>query len=119
RIEPSDEFRDAIAKLEEKALNRSRTLGLGLGGALLLLGAFTIAMGWAAGRIFGKLGARLSEPRPVDEVDIVRDDGGGVHVRFKGVEGKLQTVQLGWNGDEVLPCEADAFVAKFAEMKGG
>ena len=119
RVEPSDEFRDAMARLEETALHRSRTYSLGIGGVLISLGALAIGLGWAAGRIFGKMGATLSEPRPVGDVEIGRDDGGGVHIQLKGLESRLQTVRMSWNGDEVLPCEADAFVEKFNELKQG
>ena len=59
----------------------------------------------------------MSTPRPVNEVDVIRDDSGGVHVRLPGIESKFQTIQMGWNIDEILDEEAAEFVSKFDEMK--
>ncbi len=117
RIVPSDELRDQMAQLEEQALHRSQKWGLGTGTVLLILGALFVGLGWFVGRVFGKLGSSLSSPRPVKDIRITRDDGGGVHLTLHGLENRFQSIQMGWNGDEVLCDEADAFVKKLEEMQ--
>jgi len=117
QIKPSPDLREEMARLEEQALQKSTLIGYGLGGALIAAGALVVAAGWYMGRKFGKLGTSLSTPRPVDEVDVVRDESGGVHVRLSGIESKFQTIQMGWNIDEILDEEAAQFVSKFDEMK--
>ncbi len=39
-----------------------------------------------------------------------------MHLTLRGAN-RLQVVQMGWNGDEVLQGEADNFVAKFNELR--
>lgn len=117
RVEPSREFRDEMARLEEAALHRARVYGTRLGVALLALGTLAVGLGWFVGRVFGKLGSSLSLPRPVEEVQVTRDGGGGVHVTLRGIENKLQLIQMGWNGDEVRQAEADAFMDALAAMQ--
>lgn len=117
QIVPSDELRDEMARLEEVALSRAQTFGTQVGIGLLVLGALALGAGWLAGRIFGKLGSSLSEPRALSDVQIERDAGGGVHVRLSGLENRFRLVQMGWNGDEVLQGEAEAFCRKFEDMK--
>ena len=118
QIHPSDELRDEMARLEEIALDRSRTFGTRLGLGFLVLGALAIGAGWAVGRVFGKMGHALGAPRSVGDVRLTRDDGGGVHLTLLGGN-RLQVVQMGWNGDEVLQAEADNFAAKFNELRQG
>lgn len=117
QIKPSPDLRDEMARLEEDAIDRSKSIGYGLGFTLVGLGVAVIAAGWYLGRTFGKLGTTLSTPRPLGDVDVERDDAGGVHVRLRGIESKLQTIQMGWNGDEILEDEAQEFIDKFQEMK--
>ena len=117
QIKPSPDLRDEMARLEEQSLERSRSIGYGVGFTLMGLGAAALVAGWYLGRVFGRLGTSLSTPRPIEDVAVERDDSGGVHVRLKGIESQFQTIQMGWNIDEVLVEEADAFVEKFNEMK--
>jgi hypothetical protein len=116
QVHPSDEMRDEMARLEEVALDRAQTFGTRLGISLIAVGALAMGIGWAMGRVYGKLGYTLSAPRSVSDVSLTRDDGGGVHLTLRGAN-RLQTVQMGWYGDEVLQAEADNFVAKFDEMR--
>ncbi len=117
RVEPSREFRDEMARLEEAALQRAHAYGTRTGLVLLVLGALALGVGWFVARVFGKLGSSLSLPRPIDEVQVTRDGGGGVHVTLRGIENKLQLIQMGWNGDEVRQAEADTFMEAFEAMK--
>ena len=117
RIEPSREFRDEMARLEEEALDRSQTFGTRLGLGLIALGGLALALGWYAGRVFGKLGGSLSAPRPVQDVQITRDDHGNLHVQMPGAENRWQTIQMGWHADEYLEPEADKFLQAFEEMR--
>ena len=116
QVQPSEALRDEMARLEEVALNRAHIFGTRIGIALLLAGGLAVSVGWLVGRIFGKLGFILSKPRPVGEVLLTRDDGGGVHLTLRGAN-RLQVIQMGWNGDELLQDEADQFVAKFNELR--
>jgi len=116
QIHPSDELRGEMARLEEVALDRAHLFGTRLGISLIVVGALAVGIGWAVGRIFGKLGYTLSSPRSVNDVFLKRDDGGGVHLTLRGAN-RLQVIQMGWNGDEVLQAEADNFAAKFDEMR--
>lgn len=116
RIVPSDEFRDEMARLEEAALAKSRTFGMGTGIVLLTLGALALGLGWYLGRVFGKLGSTLSAPRPLKDVYLTHQEG-RVQLTLPGLQSRLQTVQMVWNPDEVLQSEAEAFVAKVAELQ--
>lgn len=118
QIRPSEALRDEMARLEEAALDRARTYGTRLGGGLMLAGALALGAGWLAGRVFGKLGFILSKRRPVSEVSLTRQPGGGVRLSLPGAN-RWQRIQMAWNPDEVLDTEADNFVAKFTEMKLG
>ncbi|MCW3061673.1 MAG: hypothetical protein JWQ02_3494 [Capsulimonas sp.] len=118
QIEPSEPLRDKMAELEEAALRRSQRLGIGLGSGLLIVGLALIGLGWAFGRVFGKIGYTLSKPRPVRDVHVTRNPSGGVDLTLPGVESKLQTIQMSWNGDEVLSPEVDKFLEKFHELRG-
>ena len=118
RIEPSPEFRDEMARLEEEALDRSQSYGTRLGLGLIALGTLAIALGWYAGRVFGKLGYSLSRPRAVKDVEIARDDYGNLHVRMHGAENRWQKIVMGWHADEYLELEADKFLRAFGEMRG-
>lgn len=116
QVQPTEELRDEMARLEEVALDRAGTFGTRLGVSLLVLGALAVGVGWAVGRIFGKLGYTLSAPRPVNAVRLTHDEGGSVHLTLRGAN-RLQVIQMGWNPDEVLQGEAQNFVAKFNEMQ--
>ena len=105
-----------MARLEEVALSRAHLFGTRLGTGLLIAGGLAIGIGWLVGRIFGKLGYTLSVPRSVNDVSLTRDGGGGVHLTVNGAN-RLQKIQMGWNGDEILVDEADQFVAKFNELR--
>ena len=115
QVQPSEALRDEMARLEEVALERAHTFGTRLGVGLILTGALAVGIGWLVGRIFGKLGYTLSAPRSVEDVTLTRE-GGGVHLTLHG-SNRLQTIQMGWNADEVLQDEADQFVAKFNELR--
>lgn len=117
RVEPSPAFRDAIADLETAALARSHAYGIRLGLAFVLLGALLMVLGWWTGRRGGALGETFSQPRPVEDVTLTRDGGGGVRVHLRGTGSRLGKIELAWNGDEVLQAEADAFAAKLKDMK--
>lgn len=116
QVQPTEELRDEMARLEEAALDRSRLFGTRLGVSLLVLGALAVGGGWIVGRIFGKLGHILSAPRPVDAVRLTHEEGGAVHLTLRGAN-RLQVIHMGWNPDEVLQGEAENFVAKFNEMR--
>ena len=117
QVVPSDEMRDALSRLEEMALHRTKLFGLGLGLGLVCLGLAAIGAGWLAGRIFGRLGYTISRPRPVDLISLTRTESGGVCLKMRGAN-RLQIIQMAWNTDEVLPVEADGFMAKLGEMRG-
>ncbi len=117
QIKPSPELREEMARLEEVALGRSKQLGYGVGAGLIGLGLVAVAAGWYLGRVFGRIGTSLSTPRELADVELERDESGGVHVRLHGIESKFQTIQMGWNIDEILVDEAEAFVDKFTELK--
>jgi hypothetical protein len=116
QVQPSDELRDEMARLEEVALERAHTYGTRLGVGLIALGALAAGLGWAAGRVFGRLGLSLSQPRPLDAVTLTRDGGGGVRLTLRGAS-RWQVVQMAWNGDEVLAPEADKFIETLEEMQ--
>ncbi len=116
QVQPTEELRDEMARLEEVALDRAQTFGTRLGVGLLVIGGLAVAVGWAVGRVFGKLGRTLSTPRPVDAVRLTHDEGGSVHLTLRGAN-RLQVIQMGWNPDEVLQGEAENFVAKFDAMR--
>ena len=115
QVQPTEELRDEMARLEEVALDRARTFGTRVGVSFLVVGALAVGVGWVVGRIFGKLGYTLSMPRPVDSARLTHDEG-SVHLTLRGAN-RLQVIQMGWNPDEVLQGEAENFVAKFDAMR--
>ena len=117
QVVPSDEMRDELSRLEEVALHRTKLFGLGLGLSLIGAGMLAVGAGWLAGRIFGRLGYTISRPRPVDAVSLTRTESGGVLLKMRGAN-RLQVIQMAWNTDEVLPAEADEFLAKFDGAQG-
>ena len=119
QIVPSEALRSEMARLETVALNRSQKLGYGIGIGLLVAGTATVGIGWYLGRVFGKLGTTLSSPRPIADVDLIREDGGRVALRLKGLESRQQNIQMGWNADEVLEQEANDFISLFNRVKSG
>lgn len=116
QVQPTEELRDEMARLEEVALDRARTFGTRLGISLLVAGALAAGVGWAVGRVFGKLGYILSAPRPVDSVSLTREEGGSIHLTLRGAN-RLQVIQMGWNPDEVLQTEAENFITKFDALR--
>lgn len=116
QVQPSEALRDEMARLEEVALSRAHVFGTRLGIGLIIAGGLAVGIGWLVGRIYGKLGFTLGAPRPVSEVGLTRDEGGGVHLTLRGAN-RLQVIQMNWNGDEILRDEADQFVAKFNELR--
>ncbi|MEO7718226.1 MAG: hypothetical protein ABIY70_18640 [Capsulimonas sp.] len=56
--------------------------------------------------------------RLLRDVHVTRNPSGGVDLALPGVESKMQTIQMSWNGDEVLSPEVDKFLEKFHEMRG-
>lgn len=111
-------LRDEMARLEEAAIVRSRRLGYGIGLTLIVLGGGSIFLGWLMGRIFGKLGQNLSNPRPLEMVQIGRTEGGGVRVSFPGLPGAPQTIDMSWNADEIRPDDIEPFFNALNEMQG-
>lgn len=116
QLVPSDELRDEMSRLEEVALHRAKTFGTGLGLGLIAIGALAVGVGWAVGRVFGKMGYTLSLPRPLDAVSLKRTESGGVGLTMHGAN-RLQVVHMRWNVDEVLAAEADTFLAKYDELR--
>jgi hypothetical protein len=117
-IVASEALRDEMARREELAIKRSKTLSSWIGLSLLGLGAVVIAIGWWAGRAFGKLGQNLSNPRPLSEVDINKDENGVVTVKFPGVPGQPQMVEMQWNPDEIRPDDVDKFFSTLSDIRG-
>ena len=116
QVQPTEELRDEMARLEEVALDRARTFGTRLGVSLLVLGALAVGAGWVVGRVFGKMGYTLSLPRPVDAVSLTHEEGGGVRLTLRGAN-RLQVIHMAWNPDEVLQGEAEDFAAKFDALR--
>jgi len=117
QVKPSDEFREALAELEEKAIHRSEKFGTRLGFTLIVLGAAAATIGWLAGRLFGSLGSTISRPRSISDVEIEHQENGAFSLRMSGVESKFQKITLNWNADEVVQAEADNFIEKYRELR--
>ncbi len=117
QVAPSEAMRDSLSNLEEAALHRAHLFGTNLGLGLVALGFLAIGAGWAYGRIFGRLGYTLSRPRPVDAVSLTRTESGGVRLIMRGTS-RLHIIRLFWSADEVQPAEAEAFMAKYDEVRG-
>jgi len=117
-IVASEALRDEMARREEVAIKRSKTLSSWIGFSLIGFGALVLGIGWWAGRAFGRLGQNLSNPRPLDEVKIDRDDNGVVTVQFAGVPGQPQTVEMCWNPDELRPDDVENFFSTLSELRG-
>ena len=119
RVVPSEEFRDAMAKIEEAAVRRSRKVGAATGLTLLALGAGALALSWLLGRVFGRLRSSLGEPRPIEDVRMTRDRAGRVTLRLRGQESRWQIVTMNWNPDEVLQPEAEKLYQLLSDARAG
>jgi hypothetical protein len=117
-IVASEALRDEMARREEVAIKRSKTLSSLIGFTLLGFGAIVLAIGWWAGRAFGKLGQNLSNPRPLSDVKIERDGNGVVTLKFPGVHGQPQMVEMSWNPDEIRPDDIDKFFETLSDIRG-
>lgn len=117
QLKPSADLRDEMARMEENALIKSKKISFPLGFGLIGLGVFILGLGWYIGRVFGKLGSSLSSPRPIDEVELIRDENGVMRLKMQGIENKMQTIQMAWSAEEIAPCDMDEFITKFDEMK--
>jgi hypothetical protein len=107
-VRPTDEFLDELARLEEEACDKSRFIAAKVGGGILLFGLLVTAAGWLVGRIGGKLRARVTAPREVDEVSMFADVTGGFHLSLPDKFG--QTIDLNWGQGEINPREAGEFL---------
>lgn len=117
-IVASEALRDEIARREEVAIKRSKTISSWVGFGLIGAGVVVLGLGWWAGRVFGKLGINLCKPRPLNEVDISRNQDGAVRVKFPGVPGLPQSVDMSWNPDELRPDDIDKFFTTLADLRG-
>jgi len=107
-VRPTEEFLDELARLEEEACQRSRTISAKVGGSILALGFIVVALGWLVGRIGGKLRYRVTSPRHVDEVTMFADVTGGFHLSLPDKFG--QTIDLNWGQGEINSREAGEFL---------
>jgi hypothetical protein len=115
RIEPSPQMVDRMADLEHEAVERSRRYGVGIGVALIVLGIAVTAGGYLAGRFFGKLREMITQPRPLRQVNIWGDEGGGFHV---GIRGKgPQKFEMNWAPGDTDATEVAAFMDAYRRLK--
>ncbi|HEY3330465.1 MAG TPA: hypothetical protein VGK19_10620 [Capsulimonadaceae bacterium] len=115
QIEPSDEFVEELANLEEKAVARSRQLGIVASVVFFGIGAVLAAVAWMAGRIGGEMRHNLMRPRPIDEVEIDTNDIGSI--RFEMPGSGPQKLTLEWEKGEIDECEAAKFVAVYNRFR--
>jgi hypothetical protein len=108
QVQPTDEFLDELARLEEEACAKSRFIAGRLGGGIILVGLLVAAAGWLVGRIGGKLRIRVTTPRSVDEVTMFADVTGGFHLSLPDKYG--QKIDLNWAQGEINPREAGEFL---------
>jgi hypothetical protein len=116
RIEPSDELTDHLARLEEEAVEKSRSVGLAVGGAFIVVGALFALVGWLAGRIAGRLRETIGAPRSIDKVKMFADPEGGVHLLLPGTG--PQKIAMNWAPGETDANEAVAFILAYSKLKG-
>lgn len=117
RVEPSDAMLEAIASLEQKAVETSSRTSQIAAITLIGLGALAAFAGWYGGRTGGRLRERLTNPRDVRDTDITYDAQYGLHVRFS--DGLLRpTTTLGWAPGEYNSDEAENFYERFRDLSG-
>jgi hypothetical protein len=107
RVEPGDALRDALAHREEIGLAQARSFGTLPGLGLIAAGLCAIAVGWYAGRYFGKYAWRRTAARSVRVVEVTSE---GSHLRAR----------LGrslWDITDFDHSEAETFLAALEEMK--
>ncbi|HEX5323009.1 MAG TPA: hypothetical protein VFW40_04425 [Capsulimonadaceae bacterium] len=115
-VQPSEELKDQLARLEEEAVDRSRKVSIVAGGAFIAVGAIIALAGWAAGRIAGRLRETIEAPRPVDKVKMFADPEGGVHLLIPGTG--PQKIALDWAPGETDANEAVRFLLAYSKLKG-
>ena len=114
-LEPSDEFVAEIARLEHKAVERSRRVGMTGALALIGLGAFVAAYAWLAGRLGGEMRTNLCRPRPLEDVEVKAGADGRVRVVLPGdAAGRLR---LEWERGEVSDEERDRLIAVYNRFR--
>ena len=115
RIEPSDAMIEAVARLEQEAVETSSRVSGRLAFVLIGLGLAAAAVGWLAGRIGGRLRDRLTESRRVDRTKLLYARDLGLQIRFKS--SPIGSTSLTWSPGEYNVDEAEAFVDAYERMK--
>jgi hypothetical protein len=115
RIEPSNGMIEAVAALEQEAVEKSARVSSITAITLIGLGLAAAAIGWAAGRIGGRLRDRLVTPRSVDAAEVTYQRDRGFHLRFK--QGPLQSTSLTWAPGEYDVDEAERFVDVYTQIR--
>jgi len=114
RVEPSEAMLEAVAALEQQAVERSARVSGIAALTLIGLGLAAAALGWYAGRYGGQLRERLTYPRRVDEVIARFDSRLGLQLDFKS--GKMP-VSLNWLPGEYNLDEAERFYDAYVALR--
>ena len=115
RIDPSDAMIEKIALLEQDAVECSARYSSIASVTLITLGLVAAGIGWAAGRLGGRLRERLAAPRPVGETKLTFSPERGVRLQYK--DGPMGTATFEWAPGEYNLDEAEAFVEVYDQFK--
>lgn len=110
-VEPSDDFLETMAQLEERSVRRTRIAGAAATFFFFSAGALVALIAWAMGRIGGDLRSHLKRPRSIRDVQIERSTAGGVRVVLPGAG--PQRITMEWERGEIDQEEAAALMAVY------
>ncbi len=113
-IEPSEAMLEAVAALEQQAVETSSRVSKIAAFTLIGLGLAAAAAGWYAGRTGGKLREQLTYPRDVNDITAQFDIHRGLQLDFRS--GKMP-VSLNWLPGEYNADEAEHFYNTYLALR--
>ncbi len=98
---------ERIAAREAQIVERSARVSRVSAAGFVALAIASLAAGWLAGRLGGRLRERWTEARSISETCVEYDPAVGLSVSFE--ENRLHRAMLAWNPGEYDPDEAQRF----------
>ncbi len=115
RVEVGEAMLERIAAREAEIVERSARISRIAAAGLMALGIVSLAAGWLAGRLGGRLRERWTDARPVDKAEFEYDLRQGLRVTLN--ESRLRPATLVWKPGEYDPAEAQRFCEAALELQ--
>ena len=106
-VEVSEAMLERIAARETEIVERSARVSQAAAAGFVALGIASLAAGWLAGRLGGRLRERWTSPRAVGAASVEYDPARGMSIAF--ADGYLYRATLAWTHGEFNAGEAERF----------